>query len=392
MKKLLKAVIYVVLIVCLLVFLRVLPMPKALEGYGLPAIDTLVSGESGSDGSGDPSGSGTSGLPRLFGESGISSGISGLLNGMAQWTGSEQSADSSGSAASNAHQAQAPSAADASTAPQFNAKVTQKNLLKLMHVYDPDAYYILKARADAGDDFKEWLKGNKHVADAADTTTHEEFHSFAYANAGSTMVGGSYLPVEQYYLGNGKTREVRDTQTFKSSEAASHIPQNLRTFRYNRYVSESATVTANVNGVYGMLNEFSAYYWGMHAAWSLYPYLQNNVSTYDGFSSFVSSYQNGRDAYAEFYYWTLVYLDYARKNNPDTYQAILSNRAYAKTFKDMRKKYERLIDAYGQDVDQVNAYYPSVTRVVSTGAYQKLLPQIKSDKYREVRRALSDAA
>lgn len=265
-------------------------------------------------------------------------------------------------------------------------------MLKLMRAYDIDAYNILKAQADAGDDFKQWLKGNDRLVDAVDTTVHEEFHSYTYASGGYTVSGTTALPIERYYLGNGKTRDVTETQTFKTAEAASGIPERYRTFRYDRYVSDSATVTANTNGVYGLLNEFSAYYWGMHASWSLYPYLQQNVSTYDGYTSFVSSYENGRDAYAEFYYWTLVYLEYARKHQPQIYQEILSNQAYVKTFTGMRAKYQRLIKAYGQDINEINVRYPSTMRVTSAGSYNTLAGQLSADKYRTVRKALKQAA
>lgn len=300
-----------------------------------------------------------------------------------------QSTTTSGSSTSDSEQ---PTKAAASSAPGYNAKKTQKNMLKLVHAYDADAYYILHAQDEVGDSFESWMKDSDHLADAVDTTVHEEFHSFTFTHGSSVLVGNTYASAPLYYLGKGKTRQVSPTVVFKSEEATAQIPTEYRTTRYDTYVAKGANVSANTSGVYGMLNEFCAYYWGMHAGKSLYPYLQQHVSSYNGYSSFILSYQNGRDAYAEFYYWTLVYLDYARTHEPDVYQGILNNEAYVKTFNGMSAKYRKLIESYGEDVQQVENAYPSMMRLVPTGDYEKLIGQIKSSQYSEVRKALANAA
>lgn len=298
--------------------------------------------------------------------------------------------------------------AHAASAPSYNCKLTQKNMLKLVRAYDSDAYYILETQDQAGDDFSEWMNGSKRLVDAVDTTVHEEFHGYTHTYGDSlAYADGTWHRYEYFYLGNKKTNRVVVTDVFKTAEAASKIPKRYRTFRYDTYVSNSSGVSANLEGVYGMLNEFSAYYWGMHASESLYPYIKKHVSSAEGYWEFISSFTNNRDAYAEFYYWTLVYLDYARQHKPEVYKEILANDSYTKTFKTMRSKYQKLIKAYKKDLDKVckkfnhgagfSKSYNKKTGTLKLGglrliwgraAYDLLAGQISSAKYAKVRKAL----
>lgn len=287
----------------------------------------------------------------------------------------------------------APQIAEAAT-PALHCKLTQGNMLKLVKKYDRDAYYILNAQNKAGDRFAVWMQGERLLVDAVDTTVHEEFHSYTFTHGGMKRRGKSYVRYERYYVGNKKTRKITHSKGFKTSKATGKLPKRYRTFRYNTYVAKGSRASANLDGVYGLLNEFTAYYWGMHANRSLYPYLKKHAKTYQDYSSFVSSYTNGRDAYAEFYYWTLVYLDYARKHSPKTYKAIVHNKAYMKTLKGISSKYRSLIKGYKKDVNAVNKRLraQAVSYTVSgTGAYETLSKQIKASKYKKVRKAIAKA-
>lgn len=302
------------------------------------------------------------------------------------------------------------SPAEASSAPAYNAKLTQKNMLRLVRACDSDAYHILSAQNRAGDDFSVWLQGNRHLTDAVDTTVHEEFHVYTHSHGGYALRGGVVYPSDVYYLGGKKNRRVTYTKGFKTSRATGKIPKRYRTFRYGTYVAKGATASANTSGVYGLLNEFSAYYWGMHASRSLYPYLKKHVRTAGGYESFISNYMNDRDAYAEFTYWTYVYLDYARKHAPKTYKRILANKAYVKTFDTMHAKYKKLVKSYRGDLDKLcrkfnhgagfSKSYSRKTGVLRFGdrawmwpgnSYETLVGQLGSSKYQKVRKALANS-
>lgn len=306
-----------------------------------------------------------------------------------------------------------PQVAEAATAkaPAYNARLSQKNMLRLVRAYDSDAFYILKAQNKAGDSFATWMRGSKRLVDAVDTTVHEEFHAFTIERGGYAFSQGAYRPYELYYLGGKKTRKVARTKVFPTYKAARKIPKRYRTFRYDTYVTKDSNASANKLGVYGMLNEFSAYYWGMRASESLYPYIRKHAANADGYLHFVSDFMNDRDAYAEFYYWTLVYLDYARVHKHAVYKQILANKSYVKTFTGTRKKYERLVRSYREGLDRVckrfnhgagfSKSYNKKSGTLRLGnkvwmwpgaSYQTLAGQLSSGKYAKVRKALAGAS
>ena len=80
---------------------------------------------------------------------------------------------------------------------------------------------------------------------------------------------------------------------------------------------------SNKLGVYGLLNEFAAYSWGLDTTVRLFPYFREHAETYDDWYRFIVEGENDRNAYAEFLYWTLNYLEFARAYHRDVYDKII---------------------------------------------------------------------
>ncbi len=286
--------------------------------------------------------------------------------------------------------------ANAAGAPAFDAELTDDNIISLLDVYDSDAAHILKAQKKKGDSFASWYFGANNLAEAVDTTVHEEFHAY-------TFYQSSKFNAERFYLGDGKDVEVSETDVFTTYDATKSIPDKYRTFRYDTYVSETSNSSSNVSGVYGLINEFCAYYWGMHASESLYDYIHENSNTINSWRMYYSDYNNNRNAYAEFYYYTLVYLKYAKENKPNIYKDIINNSNYIKVFSTMEKKYRQLMSEYESDLDKISYEYNGSgfkdncedgmfkLKNYSFGSdddYALLMPLINSDEYKEFRVAL----
>ena len=144
-------------------------------------------------------------------------------------------------------------AAAAQKEPALNAKVTAQNIQALLKKYDPDGACIMQKQIAKGDDICVWFSGQDRIIDSIDTAVHEETHgySFYYAkNYNQTA----------YFVGNKKTVHVTHTKVYRSKTMAGSIPKNLRTFRYNIYVAKPrANLASDVQGAYGLLNEFMAY-------------------------------------------------------------------------------------------------------------------------------------
>nr|MCR4711121.1 cell wall-binding repeat-containing protein [Clostridia bacterium] len=242
----------------------------------------------------------------------------------------------------------------ADSVPAPDAAVTVSNILALAKAYDPDAYHILNTMNSKGEDITFWFYRGS-ITDGIDTGTHEEFHGYTHRMGGFDY--DTYSWYDLYYLGNGKTRAVPQTDVFKTETVTGSIPEKYRTFRYDTYVAPGAEPSANQIGVYGLLNEFSAYHWGLHVIERLFPYFSKYEEETDAWNTFMLSYLNNRNAYSEFYYWTLLYLDYARKNAPAVYKGIIENKAYCQTFVEMEANFRALMAKCEKDLDQVSMRY-----------------------------------
>lgn len=226
------------------------------------------------------------------------------------------------------------------SAPKMDAPITKANILALMDAYDQDSAYILRS-TQSDSQFLYWWNSEDTIAGGIDTGVHEQFHAYTFQNVPWNS--------ENIYLGGMQTARVTYTNVFPSRQMAVTIPGNLRTFRWSTYVGEPVPdMASDKYGVYGLLNEFSAYYWGMHAQMSLLDYYKANHATRSQWLSFVSACANDRLAYAEFKYYTLHYLAYAKQHRPDVYNEIMNNSVYVNTYKTMESRFAALIRQFEQ--------------------------------------------
>lgn len=259
----------------------------------------------------------------------------------------------------------------AAKAPGFNAKITQKNILNLLNRYDTDGAYIMKKRIQAGDNVLGWFNTNGRIIDGIDTAVHEETHAYSFQKAYQ----------HSYFIGKKKTIHVPTTNVYPSKKMASSIPKRLRTLRYNTYVAKpTPNLTSNVDGAYGLLNEFMAYRAGMNTTISLYSYYAAQNAGWDQWQVFLNSCENNRLAYAEFKYYILHYLSYAKKHYPKVYKGILNNRKFCQAYKRLESSYVKLINSYEKDLKKIQKLMKKQGRTmeitestlwISTGPYSK---------------------
>lgn len=230
---------------------------------------------------------------------------------------------------------------------------TEENVLEVLRQYDPDAYHIMKTAADGGSGFLFWFMGGSIIS-GIDTAVHETYHGYTFSQAG-TFYG------ERIYLGGGKSYDVDYSVvsggTFtKTEEMSRSIPAELRTFRYDDYVAPGSRLDANTKGVFGLLNEFTAYCWGLETMNSLAQFLVDTGAGAEAWKSYVTSIGNNMTAYAEFKYWTLRYMTYIKSANPALYQAILDNENYCAAYRDAEVKFASEIDRSRRIVSDCAAY------------------------------------
>ena len=144
---------------------------------------------------------------------------------------------------------------------------------------------------------------------------------------------------------------VKLTKIFPASELYTVVEDDFQTERFATYVYPSkAIMGTQVQGIYGLLDEFHAYYHGTKAILDLKPYFENEVDQTGAnwivyFRNIYSTYY----AYAEFKYFILKYLLYAKEKHPDMYQKILENKDFKDAFLKTDKSFIALINDFNKN-------------------------------------------
>lgn len=281
-------------------------------------------------------------------------------------------------------------------APKLTASITQSNVMSLAKATDADGAYLLQTAIDGGENILTWWGDAETVASGMDTGVHEETHSYSLRKCPWNS--------EDIYIGNKKSIRVTYTEVYRSRIMGATIPNSLRTLRWEPYVgSPSANMASDVNGVYGLLNEFSAYYWGMHAQMSMFDYYKQQKATPEQWQEFVVFAANDRLAYAEFKYYILKYLTYAKRYYPSVYKGIMENADFVKAYQKIERKYADLIVKFEKSLKEIasilekQGYNVEIGEYFSVGKngayhgvgilandYQKLISELRKPDYQAV--------
>lgn len=287
-----------------------------------------------------------------------------------------------------------------------SSRSKEEQILAFAKKYSPEGYYILAQSKN----FIRWFNSGDFLSDLA-TAVHEECHAYSTI---SYLKGG--VRQSKFYLGNGKTVTIKYTDVFKSKEMASTIPQDLRTFRFDTYIDNADPyLGANSLGVYGLLDEFTAYYFGTRTACELYDYYMTLDQTPDTWFDYISNVSGQYFAYGEFRFYILKYLMYAKKNYPAVYEAIMENKEFKQVFSTIDKEYARVINDFfdkkkkiashleglGYEAYERNGRFEIIerdgnsilTRSLNTGSsdeqYYKLMNEMKKAEYQALIKELN---
>lgn len=237
-----------------------------------------------------------------------------------------------------------------SCVPAPEDEATHDNVLALLDNYCPNGAYILRATEIEGDNFMTWME-NEALLDCIGTAVHEQSHGYTSHNM---SYNGTW--VMAYYTGEGKHIKVPQTETYLSEEMAAQIPEELRTFRYDTYVGKGAVVSANKRGIYGLMNEFTAYCWDTITNNSMYEYYLTQEQTEENWLNYVKISSSQYYAYSEFKYYILSYMLYAKENYPNIYEQTMNNRALLDAFRIIEARYRGAVEQYFANLDRLETY------------------------------------
>ncbi len=218
-------------------------------------------------------------------------------------------------------------------------------LLYLAKTYSSNAYSILNKKTY--DYYIRWASGKGHyrILSSYAVVVHETCHLV------NDDIGGFWS--NGYYISPKIEIKVASTKIFKSSELNNSIPYEWKNkiFRYDTYINgsdEEKEVTSVSEGIYGLMNEFDAYYQSTKAVVELYPYYKKIALNSEPYylTLYLSNCYSSVFAYNEFRLFIAWYLKFARKNHPDVYLAISQNKELKAAYTLIDNGYEKVVKQY----------------------------------------------
>ncbi len=177
------------------------------------------------------------------------------------------------------------------------------------------------------------------------TMIHETTHAYNHGVTGYNWT--THMWSERALIEPGIAISYEQTPTFHSELFISIVPKEApkKIFRYELYVGKNAFPSANLSGIYGLMNEFSAYrngtrsgIEGANTAIKLKDIKKIEIFQRQAIGEYF--------AYYEFRLFIAWYLEYAEKNKPDIYKKIMANT-------NLRVAYTLLDDGFSNDIKEL---------------------------------------
>jgi len=198
---------------------------------------------------------------------------------------------------------------------------------------------------------------------------HESCHGYSKMDYGFNTSSYSYRVDED----TDATVTWTHGYNIFTSQVAERIPSSFRYVRFDTYIGgmDVRYNAANQYGVYGLLDEFNAYGWGLHNNLCMYNYLVD-VKGKKYAKNWLAA-GNELDAYAEFKYWFYRYMLHVKDNYPDAFAMIGNNQSFISA-------YNQVLTRFNRDIKK----YKKLTGDTYPDYYKKVEKELKKAKYKEV--------
>ena len=256
-----------------------------------------------------------------------------------------------------------------------NGAVTDKpdgdisgEIKKILYNYSPTGAYIIDSVAQLskktpGELISVWLREDGDFIGSLNLAVHEICHMYTGSVAEYEKIyNGIRYTAQNYefdennniiysdvYIVDGNPVTVKyGDQTIKTEAVTSSLPVYLKSASWELYVSPGNENSANLDGVYGMLNEIHAYYRAFNSVIDCFEYLTGYIDEY-GYNedyplSYFGSLYNDISIFYEFKFWTLEYLSYLKEQHPGGYRAVMDDENYKRVFIHINDNFEYAIN------------------------------------------------
>lgn len=232
-------------------------------------------------------------------------------------------------------------------------------ILYLAKKFNTNALDIL-SYAEKPREYTHYVDGSSHMSQLINysTVVHEMCHGANFDIA--------HFEYQGLYITPDIKLKILKGPVYKSNQLNKFVPkdQQKEIFRYSIYIRGTTDrgiripFLASVSeGIYGLLNEFTAYYQGVHAALEIYPHVKAayGVEDYEPTVKFLQHQASEIYAYHEFRLFMAWYVHFAEKKHPDVYKGCVENQdlkvaislvdqLYLKTIEDYKRLRQSLVD------------------------------------------------
>ena len=243
----------------------------------------------------------------------------------------------------------------------------ETKVLDLLRIYAPQGYHAIESMhmfwkglcSRPSHEFMQWVKttNERRMIGRLPIVVHESMHIFSFfglppdiqqnhperiesreSNGELEFLfreGGRHVSI---YLKDWGFQYIGITKTFPSKEIATLFQGSaLKKGRYPTYISPAPlNLSTQTNGIYGLLNEFHAYYHQFLTEENL----RKGGKTPKG------SYSDSFISFLEFKLYTLRYIQTAKRKHPDIYDGIMKNRHYIEAFLRIHDRFKVSHDKY----------------------------------------------
>mgnify|MGYP006921588448 CR=1 FL=1 len=225
-------------------------------------------------------------------------------------------------------------------------------------------HYIDDKRVDWDQDVSGYA-----VLDMFSTIVHESAH---HANGSDSIL-----------LYPDSLMELKRTEIIPTRNMAKFFKQKCFTkniFRFN-YVGEvDSNLASNISGIYGLMNEFTAYYHDTRIAYLMYKKYEELGEDYLYYKEMMGADACGTYyAYYEFNLFMGGYLAYLKTNHPTIYKATINNQSLCKAYTFIDKHYKEIVSKVETELSTTEAYqyhYNKYVKFVKQDL-QQFLPELE---------------
>lgn len=208
--------------------------------------------------------------------------------------------------------------------------------------------------------WSKYIRNPYEIATSLGTTVHESFHalegslSYHLIKQNQPETFSRQDDYNSYFTVHNQPILVRRTEVFNSHELKDLIPEDLRAFRYKRYIAQPGGLSAQIHGIYGLMEEWNAYYLGNRTGVDLYDYYIEKAKK-DPLVILKYVHQVGGSyfAYYEFKYFILKYLEKSRYRHQEQYKALMENLDLRRAFTEIDKAFVSLIGEFMSSLERI---------------------------------------